>query len=353
MKLERHRIEEIAGRFLRGIPFEGEDFPEGGFPVFVDVLIGASLPFQKFLVHAALAARNDDPVLITGATGVGKCLATKAIHQRSNRRQGAFVAVNCAAIPGHLAESELFGHERGAFTDADRQKKGQFELADGGTLYLDEISSMPLELQAKLLRGIDEREIRRVGGEEALYVWPRVIASAKPDILDMVLKGQFREDLFYRLERNWVYVPSLIERCEDIPLLMEHFRSKYDSFHRFSEAATEALMKHSWPGNIRELENVIGRAVRLADLLDIQQIPRKHLNLGLRSMSDTATLIRVLAEKMYDDEIELDTIDRGLLHVVLELCKGNKTHAGKVLGITPRTIRNILRREAEQRQEQE
>jgi formate hydrogenlyase transcriptional activator len=230
-------------------------------------LIGASPCFRTILDDVALVAGVDSTVLVLGETGTGKGVVARAIHEAGARRQRPFVAVNCAALPAPLLESELFGHERGAFTGAVMQTRGRFQAADGGTLFLDEIGDLPLEMQPKLLRALQERQVERLGsGGRAVDVDVRVIAATNQDLWEMVQRGTFRADLYYRLNVFPIVVPSLRERAADIPLLVEHFVQRLSArlgkpAPHVPEELMESLKRRAWRGNIRELENVIERAV--------------------------------------------------------------------------------------------
>ena len=233
-------------------------------------IVGTSPPLRTVLSHVSKVAPTDSTVLITGETGTGKELVARAIHKRSQRSSRAFVSVNCAAIPASLIASELFGHEKGAFTGALKQREGRFELADGGTLFLDEVGELPAEIQIMLLRVLQEHEFERVGGSRPIRVNVRVIAATNRDLQTAVADGTFRADLFYRLNVFPLEVPALRERRADIPVLVEYF------IHRFAQRAgkrirglsketSTLLQSYDWPGNIRELQNVIERAVIIAD----------------------------------------------------------------------------------------
>ena len=229
-------------------------------------IVGQSLAFQQVLNLIRVVANSDSVTLIQGETGTGKEVIARAIHNQSSRRQGPFVALNCAAIPGPLLESELFGHERGAFTGACAQTKGRFQLADRGTLFLDEIGDLPLELQPKLLRALQEQEFERLGSSQTIRVKVRVVAATNQNLAQLVAAKQFRADLYYRLDVIPICLPPLRERVEDIPLLVEHFVRKYSArFKRpidlIPDEVMEALKTHDWPGNIRELPNFIERAL--------------------------------------------------------------------------------------------
>jgi formate hydrogenlyase transcriptional activator len=229
-------------------------------------IVGRSLAFQQVLNLVRIVGNSDCVTLIQGETGTGKEVIARAIHNQSSRRQGPFVALNCATIPGPLLESELFGHERGAFTGACAQTKGRFQLADKGTLFLDEIGDLPLELQPKLLRALQEQEFERLGSSQTIRVNVRVVAATNQNLAQLVAARQFRADLYYRLDVLPICLPPLRERVEDIPLLVEHFVRKYSArFKRpidlIPDEVMEALKTHDWPGNIRELQNFIERAL--------------------------------------------------------------------------------------------
>src|SRR5271163_2487361 len=235
-------------------------------------LIGSSPKFRALLTEVTRVAPVDSAVLIQGETGTGKEVIARAIHEASPRRHNRFVALNCAAIPSALLESELFGHERGAFTGACTQTKGRFEMADGGTLFLDEIGDMPLELQPKLLRALQEREFERLGGTQTVRVNVRVVAATNQDLGQLVTKKLFRIDLFYRLNVIPIYLPPLRERVQDIPPLTEFFVAKFAAslnkpIDVIPDEVMEVLKAHDWPGNIRELQNFLERAVLFSPVL--------------------------------------------------------------------------------------
>jgi formate hydrogenlyase transcriptional activator len=229
-------------------------------------IVGRSLAFQQVLNLVRMVANTDSVTLIQGETGTGKEVIARAIHDQSSRRQGPFVTLNCAAIPGPLLESELFGHEKGAFTGACAQTKGRFQLADRGTLFLDEIGDLPLELQPKLLRALQEQEFERLGSGQTIRVNVRVVAATNQNLAELVAAKRFRADLYYRLNVIPICLPALRERVEDIPLLVEYFVRKYSV--RFNKPidlipheVMDVLQAHDWPGNIRELQNFIERAL--------------------------------------------------------------------------------------------
>jgi formate hydrogenlyase transcriptional activator len=238
-------------------------------PKFEDEIIGQSAAFRSVLSQVRVIAASDSVTLIQGETGTGKEVVARAIHSQSSRARGPFVTLNCAAIPGPLLESELFGHERGAFTGAIVQTKGRFQQADQGTLFLDEIGDMPLELQPKLLRVLQEREFERVGGSQPIRVNARVVAATNQNLEKLVRDKQFRADLYYRLNVIPIFLPPLRERSEDIPHLVQHFAEKFSTRLRkpinvIPQDVIEVLKAHDWPGNIRELQNFIERAVVLS-----------------------------------------------------------------------------------------
>jgi transcriptional regulator with PAS, ATPase and Fis domain len=299
-----------------------------------------SAPGMRLVLSLALRIANSNAtVLIQGASGTGKELMARYIHHHSGRAEQAFVAMNCAALPEQLAESELFGYEKGAFTGAGQLRPGKFELADGGTLFLDEISEMPLSLQVKLLRVLQEKEVDHIGGRQPIPVDARIIASTNRDLRQLVMKGEFREDLYYRLRVIPISIPPLQERKEDIGLLARFFIEKFCPADRrplpeFSDQAVQQLWDHSWPGNVRELENTVERAVLISDgpligpeylLLD------RDMDAGPASFKGNLVGLTV-------KELEKRLIGQTLRHV-----NDNRTYAAKMLGISIRTLRNKLR----------
>jgi two-component system response regulator AtoC len=278
-------------------------------------------------------------VLILGESGTGKELIAKALHFNSVRRKGPFIAVNCGAIPENLLESELFGHVKGAFTDASSDKTGLFEQADGGTLFLDEIGEMPLSLQVKLLRVLQEEEIRKVGASSSKKVDVRVVSATSRDLEADVLKGRFREDLFFRLNVFSLTLMPLRERTEDIPLLTEHFLSRYgEKFGKngiqCNQSAMQLLLEYSWPGNVRELENTIERGVVVCDgtVLGPECLPERLRRINARE----------LPEVIPPDCISLkragELLERAFIRRALEATGGNRSHAAKMLEISHRSL---------------
>ena len=263
-------------------------------------LIGSSAKFRALLDSVDMVAPVDSAVLIQGETGTGKEVIARAIHEASPRRQNRFVALNCAAIPGALLESELFGHERGAFTGAFAQTKGRFQQADQGTMFLDEIGDLPLELQPKLLRVLQEREFERLGGSQPIKVNARVVAATNQNLEQLVLNKQFRADLYYRLNVIPITLPPLRERSEDIPHLVQYFVKTFSArlskpIHVVPEDVIEVLKAHDWPGNIRELQNFIERAVVLSPgevlrptLTELRRITRHNPSIGTQTLAESA-----------------------------------------------------------------
>ncbi len=297
-------------------------------------------------------APSDASVLITGESGTGKEIMAQFIHQNSKRSAAQFVSVNCAAIPENLLESELFGHEKGAFTGAIAQRIGKFEEASGGTLLLDEVSEMHPSLQAKLLRALQERTIDRVGGNKPVKVDIRIIATSNRDLEESVTKGEFREDLYFRLNVVPLKLPPLRSRPMDIEILASHFIEKYTKANALplrylAEDAKMLIRKYMWPGNIRELENVMHRSVLLAQGETIQA---KDLNIFINNntteqVKDSDIKSNILVGRTISD-VEKDLIISTLSH-----CLGNRTHAANILGISIRTLRNKLKLYVEQGQE--
>jgi len=279
-------------------------------------------------------------VLLLGESGTGKELFARAIHDISPRSNRPFVAINCAAIPGELLESELFGHEKGAFTGATERKPGKFELADRGTVFLDEIGEMDMALQSKVLRAIQEGEFSRVGGTGTLKVDIRIIAATNTDLEKAVAENRFREDLYYRLSVFPVIIPPLRERNEDIPLLVEHFISKYSAImnvpaSEVSDDAMELLKKYSWKGNVRELENVIERALILCEG---ETVKRKHLRLGQASSAGEIGGIPMDGSLEEASKAALKIVETKRIKKALKDTNGNKTRAAELLSVSYKTL---------------
>jgi transcriptional regulator with GAF, ATPase, and Fis domain len=305
-------------------------------------------------VYDVIARVADSPstVLITGESGTGKELVAQAIHRGSARRTQPLIKVNCAAIPKDLVESELFGYEKGAFTGAVGSKPGRFELADGGTLFLDEIGEVPVEMQVKLLRALQESEFERVGGIKTIRVDVRLIAATNRDLMALIADGRFREDLFYRLNVVPIVLPPLRDRREDIPLLVQHFIEKYDRrlgkrVERVDEGALEILVNYGWPGNIRELENVMERSVLFADgaLLTVAQLPETLRERGAGVAHPVAPLGALGAiaapsgASMKDIVRQAQSeLERTLISRALEETGDNVTRAAKKLQISRKSL---------------
>lgn len=303
-------------------------------------LIGESKQIKDIYQIAYRVTNLDSSVLITGETGTGKELVANIIHYSGNRKDKPFVKINCAAIPSELIESELFGYEKGAFTGATSRKIGKFELANGGTLFLDEVGEIPLSLQPKLLRVLQDKTIERIGGLESIKVDVRIIAATNKNLEDEVKKGNFREDLYYRLSVIPVYVPPLRERKDDIPLLVEYILKKHNTRFlkevRLSKDLILKIMEYDFPGNVRELENIIERFVALAG-------EREELGVDVfEKMTNFSgkTADRILTLDEYVSKVELDYIKR-----ILALCDGNKTKAAELLGISRKNLWEKLKQE--------
>jgi two-component system response regulator FlrC len=315
---------------------------------------------KSLLALADKIAPSEASVFLTGESGTGKEVMAKYIHLHSKRAEKAFVTINCAAIPENLLESELFGHEKGAFTGAIARRIGKFEEASGGTLLLDEISEMHPRLQAKLLRAIQERVIDRVGGIQPVSVDIRILATSNRDMLDAINKGEFREDLYFRLNVVNLHIPQLKDRPLDILPLSEHFIAKYCaqnhlSLKKMSERSQELMVKHGWRGNVRELENVMHRAVLLSqDIIEPEDIFGPNLaNLDAAEFDKGIANVNTLngannnasddnGSQIYIGRTVAD-MERDLIIGTLDHCLGNRTHAATILGISIRTLRNKLK----------
>lgn len=307
-------------------------------------IIGVSTPMVRLLETVAQVAPTEATVLITGESGSGKELIAGAIHFNGPRKAGPFIKMNCAAVTETLLESELFGHEKGAFTGAHRRKEGRFLLADGGSLFLDEVSEMPLAMQVKLLRVLQEREITRVGGEEVIGVDVRVIAATNKDLIQGIQGGRFREDLYYRLNVVTLNVPPLRERKEDIPLLAQHFldmfaEKNHREIKRFTPRAMDRLLKYEWPGNVRELMNAVERAVVLSrsEYLDEDDLPM--LAKDMDSKGET-----LASGAPVPGDLPLDEVEKVTILKTLEATGGNKSEAARRLGITRKTLHKKLKK---------
>ena len=305
--------------------------------------IGQSPAFRAMMDTLRQAAPSTATVLLMGESGTGKELAARALHEQSQRAKGAFIAVNCAALPESILEAELFGVERGAFTGATTRREGRFERAHGGTLFLDEVGEMPLSAQVKLLRVLQEGELERLGGTQTVKVDVRIVAATNKDLVREVAEGRFREDLYYRLNVVEVRIPALASRREDIPLLADAFLRRFAAkngkvLRGFAPEAVSLMENYAWPGNVRELEHAVERAVVLAknEVLEVADLPETVRKGPLGSAGQLVIPIGTPMEE----------IERRVIHETLRHTKGDKTLAARLLGIAARTIYRKLEREA-------
>jgi len=315
-------------------------------------LIGQSPPMLALKQLIAQVAPEKATVLITGETGTGKELVAKAIHQTSARKNGLFVAVNCAAIPAEMLESELFGHEKGAFTGAVKERIGKFELADGGTLFLDEITEMPIQLQAKLLRALQEGVIEKLGGNKQIQLDIRLLAATNRDPLQAVKAGKLREDLYYRLNVFQLSVPPLRERGQDVRLLAQYFLARLmsNTTERLSDEAAAQLQAYAWPGNVRELENVIERATILSGKQTVlrQHLPADIQQNGMQTSNFSSAEAGLEAGPVLGYRASLSIpkvtaqIEKEMISTALSATQGNKSKAAKLLEISERSLWNKL-----------
>jgi len=312
-----------------------------------DKIIGISEPMQKVFSRMEKVAATDSTILILGASGTGKELVAKAIHYNSHRREKPFVAINCGAIPADLLESELFGHVRGAFTSANADKPGKFEVANGGTIFLDEIGNMPLQLQMKLLRVLQEYEFERVGSSRRIRLNVRLISATNVDLAAAVKKGEFREDLYYRLNVIPITLPPLNERRGDIPLLVRHFleaicRTMNRPLMPISREALQAIEAYTWPGNVREMENVIERTVALAEgeTMTLADLPSYIAHIE----SDSPVPSTQLPESGTHMPALIAEIEQQLILQALGRSRGVKARAAELLGINRTTLVEKMKR---------
>ncbi|MEE2887987.1 MAG: sigma-54 dependent transcriptional regulator [Planctomycetota bacterium] len=297
-------------------------------------IVGCSRSMHDVFKIVRTVASNDASVLITGESGTGKECIAKALHGLSDRSEHPFVALGCGALPDTLLETELFGHEKGAFTDAAKMRKGRFELANNGTLFLDDIDDMPLQVQVKLLRVLQEREFERVGGEQTLSVNIRVVSATKVDLLELIKQGKFREDLYYRLNVVPIKLPALRDRDGDVPLLVQHFLRRIGSARSYTVKTDvlEAMSTYTWPGNVRELENHVAQAIAMAGSSRV--LKKEHLlpvDKSRRAALNPATDILTLREVLVDAE-------RKHIRKVLNSVGGHRTKAASVLGISRKVL---------------
>ena len=329
------QIKEDSKHRQRSLKLENELLENFEF----DGMIGRSPLMLGLITQIRRIAPHFRSVLVTGPTGVGKELVARALHRLSPGQKGNFVALNCSAISEALAESELFGHVKGAFTGAHQDKVGVFEYADGGTALLDEIGDMPLPLQAKLLRVLQNQELQRVGSPVIRKVNVRVVAATNRDLPVMVSQGKFREDLYFRLCMAELKVPSLAERREDLPMLQRHFLKHFAAQYKkplagLTRRAQTLMARYSWPGNIRELENVIGHACMMADsdVIDVRDLPERIQNL------------RPIENAESELELSIDQLARLHAHRVLAHVGGNKARASELLGISRTYLYELLKK---------
>jgi two-component system, NtrC family, response regulator HydG len=306
-------------------------------------MVGQSPAFRAFMDTLRQAAPSSATVLLMGESGTGKELAARAVHEHSSRARGAFVAVNCAALPESILEAELFGVERGAFTGAVARREGRFERAHGGTLFLDEVAEMTPSAQVKLLRVLQEGELERLGGTQTVKVDVRLVAATNKDLSREVAEGRFREDLYYRLNVVEMRIPSLASRREDVPLLADHFLRRFAAKNSkpvrgFSPETLEILENYAWPGNVRELEHAVERAVVLSrtDTIEVTDLPD---TVRKGPVGHASQLVIPIGTPM-------EEIERRVIHETLRHTKGDKTLAARLLGIAARTIYRKLERES-------
>lgn len=335
------RLEIIIRRALESVSLKEENTElkrKLGSSFGVKGMIGNSPKMKNIIETVEQVAPTRTTVLITGESGTGKELVAQAIHQCSGRT-GKFVPVHCSALPDNLIESELFGHERGAFTGAVEMRKGRFELAEGGTIFLDEIGEIPLHIQVKLLRVLENRAFERIGGSETIITDARVVAATNRDLKKMVEEGTFREDLFYRLDVVSLEIPPLRERKEDIPLLVKHYLDVFNKENGkdigITETAMASLCAYAWPGNIRELRNCVERMVVLCrgKMIDLENVP-----VDIREGVTPGIAKTVLSQPSCD----LECNEKMLIERALNECGGNRTKAAEKLGISRRTLHRKL-----------
>jgi two-component system response regulator PilR (NtrC family) len=316
----------------------------------LDRLIGRAPAMKSLIDMLRSVAPTPSTVLISGESGTGKELAARAIHDLSPRREAPFVSINCGALPENLLESELFGHVKGAFTDAHQAKKGLFEAAHRGTLFLDEVGETPQAMQVKLLRALQEKRIRRVGGTGEIDVDVRIVAATNRSLDSLIRDGHLREDLYYRLAVIPLHMPALRDRREDVPRLAEHFLASFAAemdkpVRRISPEAMDALTGHDWPGNVRELENVLERAVALepTDAVQLERLPMPLAGGGLTVLTKAAA---AAPGDGFDLDAHMQEEERRLVVEALEASKGRRAEAARSLGISPRSLRYLIKKHA-------
>lgn len=304
-------------------------------------IIGNSTPIENLKNMISTVAPSDATILIIGKSGTGKELVARSIHEQSQRKDKAWVAVNCAALSESLLESELFGHEKGAFTGADKRREGRFLQANGGTIFLDEIGEISSTMQVKLLRVLQQKEIQRVGSDETITIDVRIVAATNRNLEEEITKGNFREDLYYRLNVVSLFMPSLAERQNDIPILAQHFMQKFATKNNkevkgFSPKAMDCLIKYAWPGNVRELENVMERACILlrAEYIDITELPSNISAIAQNTCQDSQNSLSQNSCK----DITLEEMEKIYILETLHKHKDNKSETAKQLGISRKTL---------------
>ncbi|MCT4620024.1 MAG: sigma 54-interacting transcriptional regulator [Marinisporobacter sp.] len=312
-------------------------------------IIGNSLSIKKALLRAQKASKILSTVLIRGESGTGKELVAKAVHENSKRSKGPFVAINCGAIPYELLESELFGHEQGAFTGALKRKIGKFERASGGTIFLDEIGDLPMEMQVKLLRVLQEKEFERIGGNGIIHADIRIVAATNKNLEKMICERKFREDLYYRLNVIPIYLPPLRERKKDIPLLLEYFIKNISKNMeltpiKLTKEAQDCFFDYEWPGNIRELQNIVERMIALADecIVDMEHIP-KHIANKYKRHSKVQESVSLINMNKKGALATLEEYEKEIIKMALNTF-GSFNAAGNALGITHKTVASKARK---------
>ncbi len=314
-------------------------------------IVGTSEPMRSVYAIIEKVADTPSTVLITGESGTGKELVARALHENSSRRDAPYIRVNCAAIPKPLIESELFGHEKGAFTGAVASKPGRFELADGGTLFLDEIGEVPVNMQVKLLRAIQESEFERVGGVKTISVDVRLVTATNRDLKADITDGRFRDDLYYRLNVVRVPLPPLRERTDDVPLLLTHFIERFNerldrAISGFDEAALQVLLRYPWPGNIRELENVVERCMLFAegDMVEVSDLP-PELRAGDAPAARRDSVVPIDPETGLKGAVKEATVklERELIARALRKTGGNVTHTARLLKISRKGLQTKMK----------
>jgi nitrogen regulation protein NR(I) len=357
--VDLHHLRDVIAkavelRRMRTVPAE---FAQDAAPSRADQIVGQSAAMQEVYKAIGRFAPQDVTVLVLGESGTGKELVARALYQHSKRAAGPFLAINCAAIPENLLESELFGHERGAFTGADRQRVGKFEQAHNGTLFLDEIGDMAPATQAKVLRVLQDQQFERVGGHEPVTADVRLIAATNQNLDDMVAAGRFREDLLYRLNGVTIFLPPLRDRLDDVPRLVTHFlRLANEKLGKqvatVTPEAMGALARHAWPGNVRELQNAVRYAVirAVSEVLTPDCLPATVLGHGPAPAAGTSRLpdVRDLARSLLTSGSNdvyrqvIHEVDRVVLDEALQTVNGNQVHASELLGISRTTLRSKL-----------